>query len=219
MLIDDDEVVRILLTRVVENAGCTVISCSSIKSALGNLKQSIPDLVILDLNMPDLDGFNFLKFRQINQKLSAIPVLVLSGTKRKEDVDKALSMGADQFLEKPLNSRLVLEKMQKILTDNFLYIFPEDGWLEVEAEITAKIIARNDTHLKIISQVRLSLGKPVEIIPKDDVIKNEISVIFKTASDPVKTRDGLFATIISAIGLDARTKILFEKWLRGDANE
>lgn len=214
MLIDDDEVLRTLLTRTLTVAGCTVYSCGSIKEALDQLKISAPDLVILDLNMPEHDGFSFLKFRFQSKLLAAIPVIVLSGTKNKADIQRALEMGADQFLEKPFESRIILQKLRYIFfsKERYTYRFPENSLPNVDAEIRGSIIEQAVGRLKVESQVKFNAGKPIQVCSDDYLKKEGKPIVFKVDNQPVELKDGFFRTILTVVGLDANEKQHFEAW-------
>ncbi len=217
MLVDDDEVIRTLLTRVLTTAGCVVRSCGSIRDALAQLKVDTPDLVILDLSMPEFDGFAFLKFRRQNKLLAAIPVIVLSGTKNKADIQRALEMGADQFLEKPFEARIILQKLRYIFfsQDNYVYRFPTNALPDIDAEVAGGIVAQSSGSFKVESQVKFHAGKSVQLVP-EDYLKNEGKpIVCKVANSPIELKDGLFRIVLSTTGLDANEKKQFEAWKRG----
>jgi two-component system, OmpR family, alkaline phosphatase synthesis response regulator PhoP len=112
LAIDDEqnilELVKLYLTR----EGYQVDTVSRGNDALPKLLQMNPDLVILDLMLPDTDGFEVC--RKIRTK-SQVPILML--TARKEDVDKivGLEMGADDYLTKPFNPRELIARIKAIL--------------------------------------------------------------------------------------------------------
>jgi len=66
-----------------------------------NSKDHTPDLILLDLKMPRMDGFEFLRVRMNNSALSAIPTIVLTGSDAMNDKELAMSLGADMYLIKP----------------------------------------------------------------------------------------------------------------------
>jgi DNA-binding response OmpR family regulator len=112
LAVDDElnilELVKLYLTR----EGYQVETASTGKEALAKFAAVNPDLVILDLMLPDMDGFEIC--RQIRAK-SRVPILML--TARKEDVDKivGLEMGADDYLTKPFNPRELVARIRAIL--------------------------------------------------------------------------------------------------------
>ncbi len=214
MLIDDDEVLRTLLTRVLTVAGCTVQACSSIKEALGQLKSSTPDLVILDLNMPEFDGFAFLKIRFQNKILSAIPVLVLSGTKNKADVQRALELGADQFVEKPLESRIILQKLRYIFSSKSqqVYRFPAGSSPSVEAEIQGVVVQQAIGRLRVESQAKFHPGKSLQISVDQYLKASGQPLVCKIDDAPTELNDGFYRTLLSVVGMEPNEKKHFESW-------
>jgi DNA-binding response OmpR family regulator len=112
LAVDDELNILELVKLYLEREGFQVMTASSGGEALAKLTAFGPDLVILDLMLPDMDGFEVC--RQVRSK-SNLPVLML--TARKEDVDKivGLEMGADDYLTKPFNPRELIARIRAIL--------------------------------------------------------------------------------------------------------
>ena len=113
ILIVDDELKIIELAKLyLEQGGYEVAGVDSGHAALSSLTNINPDFIVLDLMLPDIDGFEVC--RQIRMK-SDIPILML--TARREDVDKivGLEMGADDYLTKPFNPRELVARVKAIL--------------------------------------------------------------------------------------------------------
>lgn len=112
LIIDDEPSIIELATLYLERDGFKVEGVGTGKDALTRLESSNPDLIILDLMLPDIDGFEVC--RQIRAR-SNIPILML--TARKEDVDKivGLELGADDYLTKPFNPRELVARVKAIL--------------------------------------------------------------------------------------------------------
>ena len=79
-------------------------------------KEPRPDLILLDVIMPEMDGFEVCRRLKDNQATAAIPVLFVTGTADKYDVLKGTSLGAVGFIMKPLESNRVLETVKKAIT-------------------------------------------------------------------------------------------------------
>lgn len=112
LAVDDELNILELIKLYIEREGYPVETASQGKEALTKLVHFNPDLVILDLMLPDMDGLEIC--RQIRSR-SSIPILML--TARKEDVDKivGLEMGADDYLTKPFNPRELIARIKAIL--------------------------------------------------------------------------------------------------------
>ena len=112
LAVEDDQDLLELLSYNLENAGYRVVTAADGLSALNSAREQLPDLIILDLMLPDIDGFEIC--RQVRKK-SDIPVLML--TARREDVDKVvgLELGADDYLTKPFNPRELVARVKAVL--------------------------------------------------------------------------------------------------------
>lgn len=111
-LVDDDRNILTSVSMALESEGYTVRTYNDGVSALAGLNQSPPDLAILDIKMPRMDGMELLRKLRETQKM---PVIFL--TSKDEEVDEilGLSMGADDFIRKPFSQRLLLERIKTIL--------------------------------------------------------------------------------------------------------
>ena len=112
LVIDDDERLNDLLTRYMDRFGFTVQSCIDPKTALRLLKREPPDLVILDVMLPEMDGFAVC--RKVREA-SRVPIIML--TARGEVMDRilGLELGADDYLAKPFEPRELVARAQAVL--------------------------------------------------------------------------------------------------------
>ena len=109
MVVDDEPGVRKLLKRCLEPEGYDVITASDGDSALAAMRKCQPDLVVLDILMPGLDGFDVLEL--IRQR-SDIPIIMLSGKQEVTTVRDALILGADDYLRKPFHTRELVARIR-----------------------------------------------------------------------------------------------------------
>jgi DNA-binding response OmpR family regulator len=121
LIVDDEPNIIELVKLYLEREGFKVEGVSTGKAALAKQESSNPDLIILDLMLPDIDGFDIC--RQIRAR-SNVPILML--TARKEDVDKivGLELGADDYLTKPFNPRELVARVRAILRRNQSIVKP-----------------------------------------------------------------------------------------------
>ena len=117
LIVDDEPNIIELAKLYLEREGFKVEGVSTGKDALTRQETGKPDLIVLDLMLPDIDGFDVC--RRIRTK-SNVPILML--TARKEDVDKivGLELGADDYLTKPFNPRELVARVKAILRRNQL---------------------------------------------------------------------------------------------------
>ncbi len=114
LVIDDDPAARDLLRLYLEDGGFAVTSAASAEDALAKLGDLRPDLMILDLAMPGMDGLAFLTSHGQTEALRGVPVLVISGA---ENPQKALAVGAQAVLAKPIRRHEFLEIVRRLLGD------------------------------------------------------------------------------------------------------
>ena len=109
MVVDDELAIRVLLERMLEPEGYEVILAADGSSALTMLEKHRPDLVILDISMPGLNGFQVLE--RIRQ-CSDVPVIMLTGKSEVTTLGNALSLGADDYVKKPFSTRELLARIK-----------------------------------------------------------------------------------------------------------
>lgn len=112
LIIEDVKEMSDLVAMYLGKEGMTVKSAESAEEALLLLENYSPDIVILDLNLPGMDGFEFLhQFR----KTSNIPVIIVSARDADEDIISGLGYGADEFVTKPFSPRVLTARIIAIL--------------------------------------------------------------------------------------------------------
>ena len=111
-LVDDDRNILTSVSMALESEGYRIMTYTDGASALDGFKTSPPDLAILDIKMPRMDGMETL--RRLRQK-SDIPVIFL--TSKDDEIDElfGLKMGADDFIKKPFSQRLLVERVKAVL--------------------------------------------------------------------------------------------------------
>jgi len=109
---DEPEIMAIIRLRL-ENGGYTVLTATNGQEGLTQVKKEMPDLIITDVMMLEMDGFAFYKALKQDNALSAIPVLVLTSRSKLEDSFRVI--GADEFIVKPFDHKELLEKIAHLL--------------------------------------------------------------------------------------------------------
>lgn len=111
-IVEDDITIRTELTTSLERNGLKVVSCSTFEHVVQNILDAAPDLVLLDLNLPGVDGHYIC--RSLREK-SSVPVIVV--TSRESEMDELLSMnfGADDFITKPYNLQILIARIASVL--------------------------------------------------------------------------------------------------------
>lgn len=112
LIIEDEENIVKFISALFSANGYKVITATTVKEGLLLFTSHLPDLVILDLGLPDSDGLNFLK--SIREEYST-PVIVLSARSNENDKVEALDMGANDYVTKPFGSLELLARIRSIL--------------------------------------------------------------------------------------------------------
>lgn len=115
LIVDDDHNIVRLIRAYLEQSGFSVLTAFDGETALHTLRREIPDLLVLDLMLPDVDGWEITRLMRADTTLNHIPVIML--TARVEDTDKiiGLEMGADDYITKPFNPREVVARIRAVL--------------------------------------------------------------------------------------------------------
>lgn len=100
LVVEDDMLLSSIISRELASAGHELASVYKGEEALARAKEFTPDLVLLDLLMPQFDGFQVLDALKKDEELKSVPVIVLSNLGQKEDIEKAKAAGAADFLVK-----------------------------------------------------------------------------------------------------------------------
>jgi DNA-binding response OmpR family regulator len=115
LVVDDDAVARRFLAGLLGGRGYEVYEAADGAAALNAAGSLQPRLVLLDLVMPDRDGYEVLESLKADPATRRIPVMILSARAREEDVVKGLELGAEDYLTKPFNTLELLVRVRKIL--------------------------------------------------------------------------------------------------------
>jgi DNA-binding response OmpR family regulator len=116
MVVEDDEVTSTLLERILVANKFKVHKAANRAEILVGLKAA-PDLVILDVLMPDANGFDILNRIRQHPVLKEMPVLMLTSLGSLDDILKGLKLGANGYLTKPAKSKVLLEAIKSVLED------------------------------------------------------------------------------------------------------
>ena len=100
LIVEDDKFLRELIVKKLSNEGYEVVEAVDGEQGIQKIKDDKPDLVLLDLILPGIDGFGVLAQKKEDPFIASIPVIVLSNLGQKEDVDKGLGLGATDYLIK-----------------------------------------------------------------------------------------------------------------------
>jgi two-component system response regulator ChvI len=192
-VVDDDQDIRELVEAMLEMEGHQVITFDSGSTALEALRAKTPDLFILDIKMPEMDGLEVL--RQLRLK-SRVPVIFLTGKLDEVDEVLALKLGADDFVRKPFSQRVLAERVRTVLR-RVRSLDPTGG-----GEVGSNVMERG--HLRLDEERHSCKWKGKEV----GLTVTEFRLLETLAARPgvIKSRDALMdAAYEDQVYVDDRT--------------
>jgi len=115
MIVDDSESIRKFLIFALRSQEFMVVAARDGMDALEKLSQNKVDLVITDLNMPNMDGFEFLKALRDDSEYKQVPVIILSSLSSDQDIEMGLKLGANSYLVKPFDQKRLQYEVAKYI--------------------------------------------------------------------------------------------------------
>ena len=113
LVVEDELDTVFLLKQVLRMAGFNVLSATNGREALLKAAEQEPDLVLLDLMIPEMDGWEILV--HLRQMIEKVPIIIVSALGNKEDVIKGLQAGADDYISKPFHNTELSERVKAVL--------------------------------------------------------------------------------------------------------
>ena len=118
LVVDDEESIRKLLELILREAGYEVLFCEDGLQGYNLAKKEKPDLIILDLMLPKLDGHKVCRLLKFDTRFKEIPIIISTAKASEEDKKLAQDSGADAYLLKPFKKEELLQKIKELIRDN-----------------------------------------------------------------------------------------------------
>ena len=115
LLVDDEDQLRRVMRDLLERDGYTVTEARDGVEALDQIDRHAPDIIVLDLNLPGLDGYGVLSHLRSRPATASIPVVVLTAQGDEDNEVRVFEMGADDFLSKPFRARALSARLRAVL--------------------------------------------------------------------------------------------------------
>jgi len=112
LVTDDDRMIRLLVRMLLEKEGFKVLEAENGAVGMETARREKPDLMLVDLQMPDMDGFQVIQMMRADPTLSSIPLLVLTSESGSDVETKVLEMGADDYLVKPFEPEVMISRIR-----------------------------------------------------------------------------------------------------------
>lgn len=117
MVVDDEYMARDLLRLMLERAGYHVLEAVDGVDALTKVKETLPDLMILDVMMPNMDGFTVCRELRKQSQTAALPIIMLSAKTHASAIRDGMEAGANRYLPKPISSKDLIKNIKEVLSE------------------------------------------------------------------------------------------------------
>jgi two-component system cell cycle response regulator DivK len=115
LYIEDNLANRMLVRRVLEIEGYTILEAEDAPSGLDVVRQSTPDLILLDINLPQMDGYELLTHLREIPELREVPIVALTANVMKGDRERSLAAGCNGYIQKPIDVDALPEQIAAFL--------------------------------------------------------------------------------------------------------
>jgi len=115
LYIEDNPDNRVLVRRLLQSEGYTMLEAENASSAMQVLEQTRPTLILMDINMPDVDGYTLTNQIKAMPELAKVPVVAITANVMRGDRERVLSAGCDGYIEKPIDVDIFLDQIARFL--------------------------------------------------------------------------------------------------------
>lgn len=155
LVVDDDKEIVRIVRAYLEKAGYSVLTANDGETALHIIRSDRPDLVVLDLMMPNRDGWSVARLVRADEALAKIPIVMLTARVETDDKILGLDIGADDYISKPFNPNEVVARVRAVLRRTL------DGPNQPRLLQLGSLLLDIDRH-----EVQMN-GQPVELTPTE----------------------------------------------------
>ena len=115
LIVDDEAPIRELLKYNLEKEGFSTLQAENAAQAVGFSKLELPDLILLDLMLPDLSGLEVCKILKKDKVTEKIPIIMVTAKTEDEDVVAGLELGADDYITKPFSPKVLIARVNSVV--------------------------------------------------------------------------------------------------------
>ena len=189
LVVDDDPDIRLLLKELLERAGYAVDEAEDGKTALRKLFANAPSLVILDVTMPELDGYQTL---ERIRDLSDVPVLMLTARSQELEKVRGLSAGADDYVAKPFGRQELLARVQALLRrtggkseviEAYSDDFTQVDYAQRQVKVDGRDVQLTPLEFKLLSAF---VQNPNQVLSRDQLLELVWGDPYGVSGDQVK---------------------------------
>lgn len=117
LVVDDSQDMRDLLQRLLERAGYGVVLAADGQASLTQAKQHHPDLVLMDLSLPDMDGWEAVRHLRKMSEFRTTPIIAVTAHVSPQEAERAMAAGCTTHIGKPFDTRMLLQEVARLLID------------------------------------------------------------------------------------------------------
>jgi two-component system alkaline phosphatase synthesis response regulator PhoP len=187
LVVDDDHEIVRLLRAYLEQANFYVLIANDGKTALHMLRGDKPSLMLLDLMLPDQDGWDITRIVRSDPRLNSLPIIML--TARVEDTDKiiGLELGADDYVTKPFNPREVVARVRSILRRSqggYTEAPAALQWAGLNMDLARRVVTLNGQPIDLtpteFNLLRVLLGNPGYVFTRAELIEQSFGYEYES---------------------------------------
>ncbi|KAA3657443.1 MAG: DNA-binding response regulator [Chloroflexi bacterium] len=208
LVVDDDKSIVKIVRTYLEQSGYDVLIAYDGESALHSIRSDKPNLVVLDLMLPDRDGWDLTRLIRSDKRTAALPIIML--TARIEDTDKiiGLELGADDYITKPFNAREVVARVRALLRRTTLGQEPTEPILQIDhlqLDTSSRELTLAGTSIQLtpteFNLLRTFMENPGHTYSREELLEKGMGYGYEGMS---RTLDSHIANLRQKIELDAR---------------
>jgi len=203
LVVDDDEDMRKILAKILGAQGLHVLTAESPDEA-SSLLEKVPHVILTDLHMEPVDGFQFIRTLKSNPVTRKTPILVLSALNDFQSVKKAIALGVNDYVLKPLDAPLLMRKIKKVLFHQDFLHWDATPRTEIPSEviIDAKIQSLGETGYQLLGPFKITPDKDLKVESAEFISLN-IDRLPQRGSHLLKTyqQGGNFLNDVTFIGI------------------
>ncbi len=117
LVVDDEELFRIMISEILSAEGFEVIVAEDGEEAVEIASASLPDLILMDMNMPKVTGFQAIRTLREKDETKNTPILAVTATDTTGDYEEAYDAGCNGYLTKPIDADRLIEKVKELMSD------------------------------------------------------------------------------------------------------
>ncbi len=117
LVVEDNEDNRELVIKVLSHRGFEVVGVENGREALNRLEEVAPDVILMDINLPGMDGYEVTSRIRATTKFAAVPIIALTAHAMRGDEAKSLAAGCDAYIPKPINVRSLADQITAVIAE------------------------------------------------------------------------------------------------------